>query len=139
MRGWWDLVEWLQDKLSLRGLTLKIIVVGTRNGAPDPPRITTEEGGVLMEAYMDLVRPLPRLVKLGLDRFYAHFPYPWEGGPESDPYRGHDGNWFWRRRMAVKNRLERYVMGNRYESLYADGKEEPVASDWDPASLQGRW
>lgn len=139
MRGWWDLVERLQDKLNLSRLTLKIIVVGAQNGAPDPPRITTEEGGLLMKAYMDLLRPLPPLAKLGLAPFYAHFPYPWEGGPESNPYRGHDGNWVWRQRMAVKSRLERYVMGDRYESLYADGSEELVASDWDPAHFSGRW
>lgn len=69
----------------------------------------------------------PRLVELGLARFYAHFPYPWEGGLESIP----EFHSPWRDKKALKERLERYVMGARYESLYADGKEEPVPSDWD--------
>jgi hypothetical protein len=136
MRDWWAVVEWLQDKINLRGLTLRLVVMDTSNGAPQPPRITTEEGGALMKAYMDLLRPLPRLAELGLAGFYAHFPYPWEGAPEPNVREERNPRWVWGAKKALKDRLERYVMGGRYESLYADGKE-PVPSDWDLVYFDG--
>ena len=43
----------------------------------------------------------------------------------------------WGEKKALKDRLERYVMGDRYGSLYADGKAEPVPSDWDPVYFTG--
>ena len=137
VRNWWDLVDWLQDKVNLQGLTLRIIVVDSSNGAPQPPQITNEGGKAVMTAYMDLLQPLQQLAKLGLAEFYAHFAYPWEtvlGSKVRDEY---NPRWIWSEKKALKHRLERYVMGDRYESLYADGKKEQVASDWDLVYFTG--
>ncbi|KAK3291148.1 uncharacterized protein B0H64DRAFT_409920 [Chaetomium fimeti] len=137
MRDWRSLVEWLQNKMNLPRLTLKLVVVDGSNGGPKAaPEITTEEGDALMKAYKDLLQPIPRLAELGLAQFYAHFPYPWEGTPECRVRQKERRSWVWPEKKALKCRLERYVMRGRYESQYADGKKEPVASDWDMMYLR---
>ena len=137
VRDWWAVVERLQDKVNLSGLTLRIIVMNTSNGAPPAPWITTAEGGALMAAYMNLLQPLQWLAELGLAEFYAHFPYPWETALGSRAREAYNPRWVWGEKKALKDRLERYVMGDRYGSLYADGKAEPVPSDWDPVYFTG--
>ncbi|KAK4103512.1 hypothetical protein N658DRAFT_505199 [Parathielavia hyrcaniae] len=91
------------------------------NGAPDPAEATAEEAAALLGAYTNLLvrtapgtgggagaRPRALLRPLLL--------------PSYDP---------WLERRDLKERLERYVMGARYESLYTGGREEPAPSDWD--------
>jgi hypothetical protein len=41
-----------------------------------------------------------------------------------------ESGWVYREMEALKERAERYVMGHRYESLYANGREELKESDW---------
>jgi hypothetical protein len=56
--------------------------------------------------------------------------------PGEPPRRG---PWYdpWFDKRDLKERLERYVMGARYESQYADGREEPGPSDWDELYFAG--
>ncbi len=102
------------------------------NGAPDRVgEATAEEATALLRAYADFVRPLRGFGELpGLARFYAHFRYPRERPCDTarHPWRG---PWYdpWLHKRNLRERLERYVMGARYESLYADGREEPRPSD----------
>ncbi|KAK4039669.1 hypothetical protein C8A01DRAFT_16402 [Parachaetomium inaequale] len=140
-RDWLATVGWLRDRLNRPALTLRVVVMGESNGAPDRAgEATAEEAAALLRAYADLVRPLRGLAAEppGLARFYAHFRYPRErpwGDVPNEPPR--PGPWFdpWLHKKDLKERLERYVMGARYESLYADSREEPAPSDWDEMSF----
>jgi hypothetical protein len=140
-RDWLATLGWLRDRLTRPALTLRVMVVDESNGAPDREgEATAEEAAALLRAYADLVRPLRGLAAEpdGLARFYAHFRYPrqwsWENVSNGLLW---SGPWFdpWLEKKALKERLERYVMGARYESQYADGREEPGPSDWDHMSF----
>ncbi|KAK4154074.1 hypothetical protein C8A00DRAFT_43123 [Chaetomidium leptoderma] len=110
MQDWRTTVDWLRAKLNPPALTLRLIVAHTTDDTPDVyySTITTEEGGKIMRAYIDLLQPLRQLVK--------------DDGL---------GGWVYREKIALKERAERHVMGARYESLYANEREEPKRSEWD--------
>jgi hypothetical protein len=135
MQDWWATVDWLRDKINAPGLTLRLMVANL-NVSSSPTfyyqTITVEEGGTIMAAYMDLLQPLRQLASDGLARFFVYFPYPWGLTKESKARNLSftDVGWEAREEEALKERAERYVMGHRYESLYAGGKEEPKPSDW---------
>ncbi|KAH6855812.1 hypothetical protein B0I37DRAFT_63368 [Chaetomium sp. MPI-CAGE-AT-0009] len=120
--------------LNLPALTLRVVVMDESNGASDRTDVATaEEAAALLRGYADFVRPF-RGRGLGLARFYAHFRYPWQKPLDvviSEP--GRRGPWYdpQLQKRELKERLERYVMGARYESMYGDGREEPEPSDWD--------
>ena len=158
-RDWLSTVAWLRDRLNLPGLTLRVVAMDVSNGAPDRfGEATAEEIAALLKVYADLVRPLRGLAEPpGLARFYAHFRYPQERFLDAilndliyiddddddddeitEPRRR--GPWYdpWLHKEDLKERLERYVMGARYESLYADGREEPGPSHWDDMYFDGR-
>ncbi|KAH6853246.1 hypothetical protein B0I37DRAFT_358837 [Chaetomium sp. MPI-CAGE-AT-0009] len=131
MQDWWATIEWLQDKIQAPGLTIRL--VGADHGPWAPTIftdiITTSEGDAIMRSFQELLRSLKTLVDTGIARFYADFPYPWQfaGNPQPKYAR-----FFWvqAQRQALKERAERFVMGNRYEELYANGREEPRKSFW---------
>ena len=143
-RDWPSTVAWLRDRLNLPGLTLRVVAMDVSNGTPDRfGEATAEEIAALLKVYTHLVRPLRGLAEPpGLARFYAHFRYPRERPLDAvldDPPRR--GPWYdpWLHKKDLKERLERYVMGARYESLYADSREEPAPSDWDEMYFAGRF
>lgn len=132
MQDWWAMVDWLRSKINPPALTLRV-VVSELGDAPTPYHrtITNQEGDTLSEAFLQLSESLKALGKDGLARFYTRFPYPWKHTTETKAqHRGYEG-WKWLRREeeALKERVERYVMGDRYGSLYANGKQEPEFSD----------
>ncbi|EAQ91883.1 predicted protein [Chaetomium globosum CBS 148.51] len=135
VRDWAAVVGWLRDRLNLPVLTLRVVVTDESNGTPDRARgATPEEAATQLGAYTALLRPLQRLAEPpGLARFYAHFQYPWETAPWDLALYQPPGPWYdpCFHKRDLKERLERYVMGARYESLYADGRKEPGPSDWD--------
>ena len=65
----------------------------------------------------------------GTDRRYAHFPCPWEWTEESTVRRMNKLHWLREEEEGLKKRAEFRVMGHRYESLYANGREEPRLRD----------
>jgi hypothetical protein len=151
MQDWRATVSWLRGKINPAMLTLRLVVVKI----PDNPfatgveelaawyygMISDNQGQALMKAYMNLLRPLRELANDGLARFYANITHPWKYTEEArrrlpeevdedwepDP----DEDWEGDQEMALKERAERYVMGDRYESLYADDAEEPPLGDWE--------
>ena len=131
-RDWQAAVDWLQDKLNPQGLTIRLIVAEPI-GAPDwyYHTITLVEGGKIMSAYMDLLLSLQQLAKCGLSRFYARLACPFEQTEEVQGYSNADRvSFVWQEKEALKANSEQLVMGPRYESLYANGEEEPSLSDW---------
>ncbi|KAH6840585.1 hypothetical protein B0I37DRAFT_437911 [Chaetomium sp. MPI-CAGE-AT-0009] len=139
MQDWWATVDWLRGKINPPALTLRLVVSDLGDAPSTYYRtITNQEGDALFEAHLNLLQPLASLGKDGLARFYARFPYPWECTEENDARRNRDPKfWKWLRGQeeALKERAERYVMGERYESLYANGREEPEL----PHSSGERW
>jgi hypothetical protein len=137
MQDWRATVDWARDKLNLPGLTLRLVGAEVSDFTPDAYRyqITVAEGDAAMESYMALLWPLRQLADGGLARFYADFAWPWQW---TEAGRGHDTawdawGWLQDRKREVKERAERYVMGERYEGLYPDGRKEPEPSFWSDA------
>lgn len=132
MQDWWATVGWLRDKINAPGLTLRIVVAETSMSTPDcyRPMITFEEGKLIMRACEDLLHPLTQLVDCGLARFYSDLVYPWELADETEVYGLASWDVVRDRRKKLNESAERRVMGDRYESLYADNKEEPEPSLW---------
>ncbi|KAH6850560.1 hypothetical protein B0I37DRAFT_371893 [Chaetomium sp. MPI-CAGE-AT-0009] len=132
MDDWWGTVDWLQGKINAPGLTLRLVGAGVSDWTPDAysERITVSEGDAIMRAHMAILRPLPQLANNGLARFYANFVYPWLWAEESRDYNER-WDWLQDRNRETKEHAERYVMGDRYESLYANNREEPQRSFWE--------
>ena len=134
MQDWWATIDWLQDKINAPGLTIRLVGADVAGRTPDTYTeiITTSDGDVIMASYQELLRSIKPLAHNGLARFYAHLPYPWrftvtEGIGQNCYY-----NWEWVQDKAreLKEQAERFVLGQRYEEVYADGKEEPKDSFW---------
>ncbi|KAH6640372.1 hypothetical protein F5144DRAFT_589860 [Chaetomium tenue] len=132
MQDWWSTVDWLRDQINPAALTVRL-AVSQLGDAPSPyyRTITNQEGDKLLEAFLNLSQPLAALGKDGLARFYALFPYPWQFTAQSKARNrdNQDYRWLYWEEEALKERVERYVMGDRYESLYANGKKEPNFGD----------
>ncbi|EAQ87180.1 predicted protein [Chaetomium globosum CBS 148.51] len=132
MDDWWATVDWLQDKVNLPALTLRLVGAGANEVTPDAytATITVSEGDTIMKAHMALLRPLTHLAHNGLARFYANFIYPWLWTEESQ-VRNYKSDWTEIENRKIKESAERYVMGDRYEGLYASNKKEPERSSWE--------
>jgi hypothetical protein len=130
MQDWRETVGWFRDKINGPVLTLRLIGAETIYGHPEP-EATVAEGDTIHRAYMDLLQPLKQLAE-GQNRlaaFHADLPYPWQWTYESRN-RENLCEWLRDRKRELKRTAERLVMGDRYESMYADGKEEPEQSLW---------
>ncbi|KAH6842494.1 hypothetical protein B0I37DRAFT_314025 [Chaetomium sp. MPI-CAGE-AT-0009] len=135
-RDWCETVGWLRDKINGPGLTLRLVMTKHDYDArpQDNRTITTAEGDMIHRAYMDILQALKRLAEgtNGLAKFYADLRYPWEQTAESeDQWTGrYEGSWLQERERELKESAERYVMGDRYDNLYANDKKEPQKSLW---------
>ena len=132
MQDWRETVGWLRDKINGPILTLRLIGAEINDEMPSsytPSTITVAEGNTIHKAYMDLLLPLKQLAEgpNGLARFYTDLSYPWEWTEES---RNRGWDWLQDKKRELKKRAERHVMGDRYGSLYIDGKKEPEKSRW---------
>jgi hypothetical protein len=134
MNDWWETVDWLQDKINAPGLTLRLVGAGVSDWTPDAynATITVTEGDAIMKAHMAILRPLTQLAHNGLARFYANFIYPWLWTEEIQS-REYYERWdcLEGRKRETKELAERYVLGDRYEDLYANNKKEPEPSFWE--------
>lgn len=136
MRDWRETVGWLRDNLNGPVFTLRLVVAERGGLAPEinADIITAAEGDTIQGAYIDLLQPLKQLAEglNGLARFYADLAYPWQWTQESmDRWQDDDGqSWLRNRKMEVKRNAEQFVMGDRFDELYANGREEPKQSLW---------
>ncbi|KAK4236774.1 hypothetical protein C8A03DRAFT_45268 [Achaetomium macrosporum] len=84
---------------------------------------TPEGSGKLLRAYGCILRPLKQLATRDnrLARFYTRFNYPTHVHEDMQV----------KERKALKAAAVRTVMGDRYNSLYANNKSEPPPSVWE--------
>ena len=131
MQDWCATVDWLRDKIHAPGLTIRLVAADVGLGAPDiyNDTITISDGDTIMRSYQELLRSLNPLADNGLARFYADLPCPWRfaGEPQNRLERM---DWVQANERELKERAERFVMGDRYEELYANGRKEPARSLW---------
>ncbi|KAK4032843.1 hypothetical protein C8A01DRAFT_40693 [Parachaetomium inaequale] len=131
MQDWLATVDWLQDKINAPGLTIRLVGADVSCFSPDVYKttITIADAEAITRSYEELWGSLKPLADNGLARFYAHFPCPWQFFGTS---RNYLKRWKWLKaqRQVLKERAERLVMGDRYEELYANGREEPHESFW---------
>ena len=135
MQDWWATVDWLQDKVNAPGLTLRLVVAQPRGEITFDMyrRLTTQsEGHLVSKSYSRLVCPLTLLVNKGLAGFYAKvvFSESWTKDFREYPTANSWDDWVKLGTRDTKRRIERFVMGSRYESMYANNKAEPAASHW---------
>ncbi|KAH6622591.1 hypothetical protein F5144DRAFT_334135 [Chaetomium tenue] len=131
MKDWQETIEWAKDKIQAPSLTIRL--VGAEHGDWGvrifTDTMTTSEGDAIMRSFQGLLKSLKPLADNGLARFYAHIPYPWRFVGEPQPYMAR-WDWVSAQERALKERAERFIMGDRYEEQYANGSEEPRLSFW---------
>ncbi|KAK4143003.1 uncharacterized protein C8A04DRAFT_37875 [Dichotomopilus funicola] len=134
LQDWQATIGWLLDKVNAPALTLRLAGVEVHYGSPPEyhNRISKSDAIDIATAHMDLTRPLRALGDIGLARFFAYFPCLWE------LVLARHQHYEWRPQLEAKQRqfkasFERVVLGDRYETQYANGREEPEPSFWAKA------
>ncbi len=131
MQDWRTTIDWLLDKINAPALTLRLC--GAEVSYMSPPVyhkvIPMADGFRIAEAHSDLARPLKALGEIGLARFFFHFPCPWEFTMAPDR-RDQNMPRIEAKKREFKAAYERRVMGERFDTLYENGREEPKLSLW---------
>ncbi|KAK4100484.1 hypothetical protein N658DRAFT_559555 [Parathielavia hyrcaniae] len=127
MRDWFRTVDWLRDKINAPALILRLIVAEESDSNFPEVYIyptTRDEGDLIDAAYTQLCWPLGQLAEDGLAGFHADFAYPWRLTPEYQERYDEEDDWDWvdDLKEKYKERAGRDVMGDRYDSLYANGR-----------------
>jgi hypothetical protein len=139
MQDWRMTVEWLRDKINAPGLTIRLIMeeASRRDIPPNRKVMTKAQGMAIIKAYLDILGPLKHLTTGDnpLARFHAKLAYPWSWTEATyDRIKQPDGyEWYKSEQQELNERGERYVMGDRYQSPYADNGEVPAPSPWEVA------
>ncbi|KAK3368476.1 hypothetical protein B0H63DRAFT_534715 [Podospora didyma] len=142
LRDWRDTVEWLRPRINDPVLTLRVVMSESCEDDPpeDRPQMTKAQGDKIIAAYRRILHPLTRLTLADNDgnalaRFYAQLACPWSRTAEAPA-------WSWtsddsyrrdlvpRMERLLRERAERLVMGDRYDSLYPPDAEEPSKCLW---------
>lgn len=120
MQDWWATVDWLRDKINAPGLTLWLVGAEARYDwadAEDNPTITPAQGDAIMQSYIDIVRPLRKLLEGpdGLAWVQVDFRYPWQYVETTERRRwgGNYYKWLCQRDRETNDKLVRYVVGDR--------------------------
>lgn len=137
LRDWSQTIEWLRPRINAPGLTIRLVMADASEwGAPEDRYLMTKEQGMAVIAgYTRILQPLVRLRSDDdLDRFYAQIAWPWRWTPRSQArlflHDLEDGmDWLKSKEDVLKERVERVVMGERYEKLIT-GRDEPPKSVW---------
>ncbi|KAK3899108.1 hypothetical protein C8A05DRAFT_18410 [Staphylotrichum tortipilum] len=142
MQDWRETVRWLQERMNGPVLTLRVVAVefGVPGPGQDPEFITVAEGDAIDKGYMTILHPLAQLAKGPnyLGRFYADLKFPWHWTDSAMPWLER-GRWAEVGRRGVKKRAERLVLGDRYNSQYANGTDEPEISLWQHVFNEQSW
>lgn len=129
LQEWIACVTWLRDKVNPLALTLRLYMAGMRvvDFASLRREVTKKQGQEILKGYGRILRPLSQLGGVGLARFHAHFEWPWRHTSEVKDrvIEERSFEWLEQEEALLKVRAERWVMGDRYDTLYGDGKEPP--------------
>lgn len=137
MEDWYETVRWLRDEINAPGLTVWMIMTGPLGEdlpLTDRETLTRRQGQAVFKSYMQIVWILKTLVAGadGLAGVYVQLAHALARTPEMyGRAMRHDG-WAWIKRKEQKDNdwTERQIMGERYDALYANGKERPAKSIW---------
>jgi hypothetical protein len=134
---WDDTIDWLKDKLSLRALTLRLVVTGNPDyfqGSQQSYEWTREQGKEILATYNRILLPLQLLGTApdgGLARFCAVLPWPLKWSRLARAQIDDKGlAWLHAKDAELKKRAEKFVMGDRYESASLTAVE-PGRSVWN--------
>ncbi|KAJ0120520.1 hypothetical protein J7T55_015249 [Diaporthe amygdali] len=131
MKDWVSCIGWMKQKMNAQALTVRLYMADTSDLSPQGDRRVMCKGNEheVLKAYTRILGPLAQLGNAGLAKFYAHFVWPWTWIYEvqSRLYgESEDGRrWLADKEAVLKERAERWVMGERYKSLYENDKEPP--------------
>ncbi|KAH6854821.1 hypothetical protein B0I37DRAFT_363110 [Chaetomium sp. MPI-CAGE-AT-0009] len=137
MEDWWATVDWLRDKINAARLTIRLFganpraergIIGSEYFIEPAYRIkiTAAEADSIMQSYMDILRPLRKLAEgpNGLARVHVDFRYPWQNTEASMRREDHDyPYWLDRKKRETNDGLERYVMGDRYDTSLCENNQ----------------
>ncbi|KAL1851735.1 hypothetical protein Daus18300_012420 [Diaporthe australafricana] len=134
MKDWISCIGYIKHKVNAPALTVRLYMADTSDWGPQEDRrdMSKVNGHEVLKAYTRILGPLAELGSVGLARFYAHFVWPWTWTEEvQDRVRKQEGGprWLADKEAVLKERAERWVMAERYGTLYEDG-EEPSESLW---------
>jgi hypothetical protein len=133
MQEWIETIDWANNKIRSRGLTLRLTMSGLLRMGPDHPdgrqEVSEAQGIQVLAGYDRILKPLARLGgDDGFAQFYADFAWPWkwtkwarEKYRAMGPWREPDGGeaWLKSKEDALNERAERFILGDRYERLSA--------------------
>lgn len=117
-------LDWARDRLNVSRLTIRLVMADV-NGYETWPRdfLIKGEGEAIIAGYMCIVSSLARLGPM--DKFYAQLVSPWRW----DKRTGRNEALAAEKEKELKERAEKLLMGDRYESL-PSGAAEPPPSIW---------
>ncbi|KAL2018671.1 hypothetical protein VTK56DRAFT_506 [Thermocarpiscus australiensis] len=125
MRDWWRTVGWMRDKIAAPALTLRVVMADTDACSPaaDRAAMAVGQGTAVAQGYDRILAPLQLLAAGddGLGGFYARlaFPLRWNEAAVARMEQDEDeaAAWIVSEERVLKDRAERFVLGDRYESL----------------------
>ncbi|KAF7593190.1 hypothetical protein BBP40_011820 [Aspergillus hancockii] len=88
-----------------------------------------EDGEEIMSKYVSLLKPFIHFRQQGLRRFFVHAAWPWNWTPFGYAKRMRRPELVYHRTQQINEKLERWVMGNCYDSTTV-GKHEVKWSQW---------
>jgi hypothetical protein len=139
LRDWSETIDRVKDQLNFPALTIRVLAVYHDDEDPRFVALSGPDAKHTMEAYFRILQPLARLAGTdGLARFYAELTWPWRrtkpahiGGSEYFFWREESEKWMRGRERWLKERAERFVLGDRYDRLRLKaGDEEPERGVW---------
>lgn len=133
LEDWRNCIDWVQHKVNAPALTLRLCMADWSyiDTQWDRPEITHETRREILSAYTRILGPLSQLGSIGIANLYANFVFPWTWKQVIQRRVARAGGWRWLTRVEarLKERAERWVMGDRYDTLYTN-REEPSESLW---------
>lgn len=145
LADWAETLHWARDKLSLRALTIQLVMTDVLAGEEIPPgreEITSEQAEAILSAYWRIASPISILAQTvsgegdtKLRSFYAQVAWPWDWnwGYEDKLF---EYGWRWvrdyRSKMheELREKTERLVLGQRDDEVYVSSREPPWKSIW---------
>ncbi|EAQ83070.1 predicted protein [Chaetomium globosum CBS 148.51] len=137
LQDWIDTLDWVEDKINTPAITLRLTMAGLRGWSPAYPdgreELTQAQGDAVLAGYDRILRPLARLGKHGLTRFYADFAWPWKwtNWVGERLLRDYAANRSWLREQekSLNERAERLILGDQHDRLRSH-EGEPEESPW---------